>query len=134
MIQEIMARSLSVELGTYKHFVGSLRLYDPSIENARQFLDEGWQPTETLMPPMPNGDPWPAIASLLEAESEIRAGDKSDAGRVDELDPYWADLIRLLRVFRYWKDKDAGKILELHGRMSSNIYHPFINKRLSQVS
>lgn len=130
MLQEIIARSLSVELGTYKHAVGSLHLYDRSIGNARQFLNEGWQSTETLMPAMPTGDPWPAIASLLEAEAEIRTGGGFDASRLDDLNPYWADLIRLLQVFRSSKDKDSDKVLELRGKMSSNVYRPFIDTRL----
>src|SRR5207245_2696775 len=73
MLQEIVARTLSTELGTYKHAVGSLHLYDVNIEAAQQFLDEGWQSTEAPMPPMPKGDPWPAIDLLLKAESSIRA-------------------------------------------------------------
>jgi thymidylate synthase len=131
MLQEIMARSLAVELGTYKHAVGSLHLYDKSIGNARQFLNEGWQSTETAMPPMPTGDPWPAIASLLKAESAIRAGSGFDADRLEDLNPYWADLIRLLQVFRSSKDKDSDKILELRRKMSSDVYRPFIENRLS---
>ena len=69
MLQEIMARELSVELGTYYHAVGSLHLYDRDREDAQQFLDEGWQSTDLPMPPMPKGNPWPAIDLLLEAES-----------------------------------------------------------------
>lgn len=133
MIQEITARSLSIEPGTYKHAVGSLHIYDKSTDNARQFLDEGWQST-IPMPPMPTGDPWPAINMLLEAEAAIRTGDTFDVSRLDDLNPYWADLIRLLQVFRSWKAKDADKIKELRGRMSCNIYHPFIDKRLSRLS
>lgn len=53
MIQELMARDLSVELGTYKHVVGSLHIYDTDKVAAQQFLDEGWQSTQMSMPPMP---------------------------------------------------------------------------------
>jgi thymidylate synthase len=133
MLQEIMARALSVELGTYKHAVGSLHLYDPSITNAQRFLDEGWQSTLSPMPPMPTGDPWPAIASLLEAESAIRTGDTFEAGRLDDIDPYWADLIRLLQVFRCKKNKDTDKIRALREAMSSNVYYPFIDKVLTKL-
>src|ERR1700722_12591720 len=61
MIQEIVARTLSVELGTYKHAVGSLHLYDTDEEAAQQFLGEGWQSTQAPMPSMPVGDPWSEI-------------------------------------------------------------------------
>lgn len=132
MLQEIMARTLSIEIGTYKHAVGSLHLYDEHAAAAQQFLDEGWQST-TPMPPMPTGDPWPAVASLLEAESAIRTRNELDAGRLGGTDPYWADLIRLLQIFRLKKDKDADKIRSLRSMMSSDIYFIFIDKVLSQL-
>jgi thymidylate synthase len=133
MLQEIVARSLAVELGAYKHAVGSLHLYVKSLENARSFLDEGWQSTQSPMPPMPTGDPWPSIASLLRAESSIRTAGTLDDGILGDVDPYWADLIRLLQVFRSKKDKDAERIKELRGRMSSKVYFPFIDKVLGQL-
>src|SRR5580704_9691399 len=43
MLQEIMARSLGLELGRYKHFVGSLHLYEDNARDARQYLKEGYQ-------------------------------------------------------------------------------------------
>ena len=132
MLQEIMARSLSVELGTYKHAVGSLHLYDRDMDAAQRFLDEGWQSTENPMPPMPLGDPWLAIQSLLKAEAAIRVGNLLDAAVPAGLDPYWADLIRLLQVFRCRKDNDADGIKDLRHKMSSSIYRPFIDKKLSE--
>lgn len=132
MLQEIVARTVSVELGTYKHSVGSLHLYEESSKGAQRFLDEGWQST-TSMPGMPAGDPWPGVALLLEAESTIRIAGEFDAARLDDVDPYWADLIRLLQVFRCKKDKDSDTIETLRGRMSSKIYFPFIDKVLSDL-
>lgn len=135
MLQEIIARSLSVGLGTYKHTVGSLHIYNKSIENAMQYLDEGWQSTEVPMPKMPWGAPWPAIASLLKAESVIRSGEEFDSRMLEDLDAYWADLIRLLQVFRYSKDKDKDKdnMTRLHEGMSSKVYDPFIVKRIGEL-
>ncbi len=134
MLQEIMARTLSVELGTYKHAVGSLHLYDRNIEGAQQFLDEGWQPTDAPMPPMPRGDPWPALGSLLEAESAIRTTGTLDDDILKAVDPYWADLMRLLQVFGCKKRKDRDKIQELRGDMVSRVYLPFIDKVLSELA
>lgn len=128
MLQEIMARSLSAELGTYKHAVGSLHLYDVDIGAAEQFLGEGWQSTKMPMPPMPTGDPWPSIATLLRAESSIRTTGAFDADILDKIDPYWADLIRLLQVFRSKQDKKVDTIRALRGGMSCNVYFPFIDK------
>ena len=131
MIQEIMARTLSVELGSYKHVVGSLHLYNRDADAIQRFLNEGWQPTNMSMPPMPVGDPWPAIRTLLEAEDAIRTGGSFDAA-LNDIDPYWSDLIRLLQVFRWSKKKDADGIKDLRRRMSSSIYSPFIDKKLSE--
>jgi thymidylate synthase len=134
MIQEIVARTLSVELGSYKHVAGSLHLYDTDTEAAQQFLGEGWQSTQAPMPPMPAGDPWSEITLLLRAESAIRTTGTFDDDMLGEAPSYWADLIRLLQVFR-WKKREGGadKIKELRGRMSSGIYLPFIDKLLSQL-
>lgn len=134
MLQEIMASSLSVELGTYKHAVGSLHLYDENIDAARQFLEEGWQPTKIQMPPMPGGDPWPSVALLLKAESSIRTTGIFDSGILKEVDPYWGDLIRLLQVFWYKQDKNVDRIRELRGGMSCNIYFPFIDNVINQLA
>jgi thymidylate synthase len=133
MIQEIVARTLSVEPGTYKHAVGSLHLYDTDAEAAQQFLGEGWQSTQAPMPSMPAGDPWSQVTLLLRAESAIRTTGTFDDDILGEAAPYWADLIRLLQVFRWKKGEgDADKIRELRGRMSSGIYLPFIDKMLTQ--
>ena len=43
MLQEIMARSLGVEVGTYKHAVGSLHLYEDDRQKAQQFDSRGLQ-------------------------------------------------------------------------------------------
>lgn len=133
MIQEIVARTLSVELGSYKHAVGSLHLYDTDAGAAQQFLGEGWQSTQAPMPSMPAGDPWSEVTTLLRAEAAIRTTGAFDNDLLSEVRPYWADLIRLLQVFR-WKKRegDADKIKELRGRMTSGIYLPFIDKVLSQ--
>lgn len=129
MIQEILARDLGVELGTYKHFVGSLHLYDRDRDAAQQFLDEGWQPTDESMPPMPLGEPWSAVALLLQAEAAIRTGQGEDIARPCDLDPYWKDLISLLQVLRCWKDNRCDQIAALRDNMSSSIYVPFVDKK-----
>ena len=122
---------------------GSLHLYDKSVDAAQQFLGEGWQSTETPMPPMPANDPWPALNLLLKAESDIRTIGTFDARQLDGMNPYWADLIRLLQVFRYCKEKCANtqqhrtvsdQILRIRERISSDVYLPFIDTKLSQLS
>lgn len=132
MLQEIVARSLSVEIGTYKHAVGSLHIYDKQLQDADRYVEEGWQSTTSPMPPMPEGDPWPAIESLLEAESALRVAGPLAGITPTELDPYWEDLIRLLHILRCAKDGELDRIETLRDEMYSDVYRPFIEQRLSR--
>lgn len=133
MLQEIVARSLSVELGTYKHAVGSLHIYDDRRQNANRYLEEGWQSTTSPMPPMPDGDPWVAIKSLLKAESALRTVGSLAGIRLADLDPYWADLIRLLHILRCSKDEELDSIRTLRDEMHySDVYRPFIEQLLNR--
>ena len=133
MLQEILARTLAVEMGTYTHVVGSLHLYDLNLREAEQFLDEGWQSTKITMPHMPPGDPWPAIDYVLTAESSLRTGTPAPTPVLGHIHPYWADLIRLLQVFRARKDRDPSRIISLKQSMSSDVYSPFINNTLVKL-
>ncbi len=132
MLQEIVARSLGAELGTYKHFVGSLHVYEKSMADADRFLGEGWQST-TPMPPMPTTDPWPSITLLQRAESSIRKQEALDGTIIGKLDPYWADFVRLLQVFACKKRKDPEGMKALRNEMYSNIYSPFIDRAISRL-
>ena len=127
MLQEIIARAVGVELGTYKHAVGSLHLYDEHRENAQRYIDEGWQ-SIVLMPEMPMGDPWPSITRLLEAEADIRSGLGIQTSSL-KLDPYWADLARLLQIFAKSKSGDTKEIEKIKNDMHSDIYKSYIEQK-----
>lgn len=133
MIQEAVARELGVELGWYKHMVGSLHLYENMIVDAEQFMGEGFQSTQSPMPAMPQGSQCVAVKNLLEAEVVIRTTGVLPESTLDGIDPYWADLIRLLAVHRYAKDRALDRIEALAVRMSSDVYRPYINKRLARL-
>jgi len=129
MLQELVARSIGVELGHYKHFVGSLHLYERDFEKARAYLEEGWQP-RIPMPPMPEGIPWPAIARVLRCEAALRRG-RPVQGPISDLPPYWQDLIRVLQIFALSKKSGhQGQIKHLKSRMSSEVYGLYIRKRI----
>ncbi len=134
MLQEIMARALSVEVGGYKHAVGSLHLYDENQVEVHQFLEEGLQSTEEPMPEMPIGSPTTAIHSLLKAEREIRTTGNLQEPIDTDLAPYWMDLVRLLQVYRYVRDKKGAAIDLLRSQMASAVYRPFITKQLSRLA
>jgi thymidylate synthase len=133
MLQDIVARDLGIEIGTYKQAVGSLHLYDNKIDEAKSFLSEGLQSTLEPMPPMPGGDPWPNIGLLLEAEASLRTGRSFDVTKLIKIDPYWVDLVRLLQVFRAKQDGDRSAIMELRRNMASKIYLPFIKSGRTEL-
>ena len=111
MLQEIIARSLNLELGFYKHFVCSLHLYENNVKGAEQFLKEGLQ-TRVTMPPMPAGDPWKSVSKLIHAERVIRNGHKLNPDKVN-LHRFWTDIIRLLLIYRVWRDSKKSKKKEI---------------------
>jgi thymidylate synthase len=124
-IQELLARTLKLELGLYKHAVGSLHIYDDDKDKVTRFLDEGYQ-SRISMPPMPNGNPWPHVAKLIKAEAQIRRGVDI---RIDDFSgpQYWADLVRLLKIFASSKVKKPTSALK--AKMNSQVYNFYIDKR-----
>lgn len=126
MLQEMVARELDAEPGTYTHFAASLHLYADDIGKAVQFMEEGYQPITAGMPPMPPGNPWPQVRKVLQAERLIRLG-RSPAALIGQLDPYWADIVRLLEIFAS-KD-NAHRIRQLRRAMSTTLYNRYIEGR-----
>jgi thymidylate synthase len=64
-----------VKLGTYKHMVGSLHIYDSDRDKVQRFLNEGFQ-SRISMPPMPVGNPWSNVTKLTKVEALIRQDSK----------------------------------------------------------
>jgi thymidylate synthase len=133
MLQEIIARDLAVSLGTYTHIAGSLHLYDHKQPEAQSFIDEGWQPTNIVMPSMPEGDPWPAIDLLCKYEKNIRSNGPAVDG-VDDLDVYWADIVRLLQIFKCIKNRDIATVAAIREFVAAPVYHLYIDSRLRELS
>ena len=128
MIQEILARRLGLELGDYRHAVGSLHLYEENLQGAEQYLKEGWQPSTTMMPSMPTCDPSDGIETLLKVESSIREARATDIDKMDMAE-YWKDLARLLLIFRMQKEKASSSDIEkIKSEVSSNIYLNYIDR------
>ncbi|MCW5658873.1 MAG: thymidylate synthase [Burkholderiaceae bacterium] len=131
MLQELVARSVDVELGLYKHFVGSFHLYDKNRDKAAQYLEEGYQ-ARIPMPPMPEGDPWLQIEKVLQFEAHIRNG-RAAGIKLEGLPDYWADLVRILQIFRLTKQQAIAKdVRALAARMSTNTFAPYIRKRIEK--
>jgi thymidylate synthase len=134
MLQEVIARCIGVELGTYKHCVGSLHLYDNMINAAEQYLSEAWQ-SKIAMPPMPAGDPWPSIAKLRAIEAELRLQGSSGNTLDANLDDYWLDLARLLAAYMmYTKAQNVHGLRQLRQEMSSNVYNVFLDAKIDSIT
>lgn len=129
-IQELVARSLGLELGSYSHFVGSLHLYDENESSARKYLNEGFQTPEP-MPVMPIGDPWSSVAWLLRTEEAIRL--RLPEPLEDSIDTYWQDLARLLRIKVMHDEKNLRQIVVLKNAMGSKTYDAFIRNKHAAV-
>lgn len=122
MLQEMVARILNVDVGTYRHFAASMHLYATDLSATRQYLDEGFQ-RSVEMPPMPDGDPRLAIRSLFDAERKVRLKRPLNAGQLG-LAPYWADLIRLLQI--HHAQGNEARLDELQANLAHPSYRIFV--------
>ncbi|MGO1057211.1 thymidylate synthase [Crossiella sp. CA198] len=104
LIQEMLARELGAKLGSYTHLVGSVHLYDPDYQRAREVLaDPAVQHTGLpRFPEMPEGDNWPWVKQVLEYEEALRQNrirlepDTSGLG----VPEYWAQVLLMFEVYR----------------------------------
>lgn len=132
MIQEIMARSLGKELGKYHHSVGSLHLYDYNIDQAKKYINEGFQEWDLNMAPMPIGDPWSSMNQLLIYEKAIREGQMTDLSN-SGLDGYWENLAKLLLIYKLSNTPNTEtKIEDLMNSMDQN-FKVYITPRIKKV-
>ncbi|SFZ81805.1 thymidylate synthase [Devosia enhydra] len=125
MIQEMMARTLGMELGEYYHYVGSMHIYDDKLEAAAQYLEEGHQRT-VEMPRMPDGSPFELVPALLSVEDMLRHGESVDAFAVAP-DDYWADIVRLYQAF--WAAGNDAALDALRDAVTTPIYKNYIDGR-----
>ena len=134
MIQELMARDLGLNIGRYKHAAGSLHLYDELNGKVSDFLDEGWH-EPIPMPEMPEGSQWSQIQVVLSAEAQIRAGHDLDVKTLG-LNSYWADIVRLLKVYLLTRADAAKNNLEqlkaIEKAMNSPFYKIYIADRIKK--
>jgi thymidylate synthase len=128
MLQEIVARSVDAEMGTYIHLAGSFHLYEEHLEHAKAFLDEGLTLPKP-MPPMPAKDPRRDVEMLVQAEASLRLGGTVDFARFSS--SYWADLARLLGLFACEKNGlGAVQFGEMRqGIDAIEVYGVFLNDR-----
>jgi thymidylate synthase len=120
MLQELLAVTLGLDLGTYYHSVGSLHLYDRHLELAHRVLtDEGGFPFE--MPTMKAVD---QLREFLDTEAALRHG-QSPLRIEKRMDPYWKQLVEVLSWFGQrkqgasnWNDIEGSMYLPLLRNLS----------------
>lgn len=133
MLQEYIALSVGLKLGTYTHTVGSLHLYDDDLVDAACYLEAGYQ-EELAMPEMPDKNLNASIKWLLNIEEDLRNG-ANDIGHYENIEPYWVDLARLLLMKRILMDKThlpfhkKRLIVDQKNLMTSKVYNAFIRSR-----
>lgn len=123
MLQEILARELNLEIGTYTHSVGSLHIYEEHLDEVKKYISEGYQSTLSPMPAMPKDNLTSSKDQLIRAEDKLRRQEDFS----EKIPPYWIDLIGLLNVFQASKGSDLDKINLLKEKIS-NIYHVYIDQ------
>ncbi|MBK8522471.1 MAG: thymidylate synthase [Chitinophagaceae bacterium] len=132
MLQEIIARQLNVDLGIYTHAVGSLHLYEGDQVNAQKYIEEGYHSTKDVMPDMPFGDPWPALKILSEEEIKIRNGENINEMDL-QIDDYWIDLIRLLKVYSSLRENNLQGVETLKSEMKSSVYNIYLDQKIKHI-
>lgn len=130
MIQELVARSVGVDVGQYIHVAGSLHLYDTNVEDARRFLDEGYY-FSNAMPQMPDADPLAAVSEILVLEEQLRSGTDPLSITVPS-DPYWADLVRLLMVFELVRGGRPDEVPVVVDDMNTEVYKLYVADHLDR--
>ncbi|HWQ85819.1 thymidylate synthase [Brevundimonas sp.] len=146
MLQEIVANELGYKIGSYKHLVGSLHLYDEHRDGAARFLAEGVQRTQP-MPAMSTGSQQADIAQVKVIEEAIRTNGPSSIPvetTIATLSPFWGDMVRLLAIFSLTKDIPEAapdgvrtdrlrRVVELQAGLSNSYYKTYIRRRSQRM-
>lgn len=130
MIQELVARSVGLHLGEYKHCAGSLHLYDEHFPAAKRYLAEGFQST-IAMPPMPDGDPWESFKLLQQHEEALRNG--GNTNEHPDWNEYWQQLAYLLEAYQASKKNDLPKLNTCFDRLANSVYKMFVQARTDRI-
>jgi hypothetical protein len=70
----------------------------------------------------------------LAAESAIRQGLPVSDAITSDIDPYWADLIRLLQVFEAKKHRKLDRVRAIRSSMLESVYLPFIDRVVRKLA
>lgn len=129
MIQELVARSLGIQVGEYHHFATSLHLYEHDQDRVSAYLDEGFQSPTFAMPKMPSGCQLANLKAFLDTEQSIRGGTITAAAQI-KLPEYWRDLALVLLRLADSRFKRGQKALEANfASVRNSFYRNFFIRR-----
>lgn len=117
MIQEYVARILKCELGKYYHFVSSMHLYEEDLDKVTALQREGFMRTHTIMQQMPQVESLDQRFKLLDTEKKLRDSNLFDIDST-ELNDYWKDLMRLIKINFLFKEKKAQLNLQARNEIT----------------
>lgn len=133
LIQELIARSLGIQLGEYHHFATSLHLYERDRSNIDKYLSEGYQNPTFEMPKMPSGCQNENLKRFLEVEEKIR-NEKIYRHNQIKLPEYWKDLsLIILRHADAKFKRGLTNLDENFSHISQNFYRSFFVKKPSMI-
>jgi len=126
MLQEMIARSLGVEIGEYYQFVGSMHIYNQDLESCQAYVKEGFHKLSP-MPEMPEGDPFPKVRTLLDSEKRLRKKEFTNASEIFS-ESYWQDILRLLQIYFLSENRELSEVVV--GQFTSKVYKIYAEDRL----
>jgi len=103
-----------------------MHVYDEYLDGVKSYMEEGYHKLDP-MPCMPQGDPFPAVQQLIDAESRIRKEEWINADQYCS-DKYWSDIARMVQAF--WVAGDPDKIAELLSQVNDPVYTKYIKRRI----
>ncbi|MGN8161659.1 thymidylate synthase [Pantoea sp. 22096] len=106
MIQEFIARILNCGLGQYYHYVSSMHLYEDDLPKVCALQREGFMSTASIMDEMPAINSLDLRFQILKVEESLR-NDKFFNIDYSELNDYWKDLMRLIKINYLLRDDDS---------------------------
>ncbi|EAO9156929.1 thymidylate synthase [Salmonella enterica subsp. enterica serovar Muenchen] len=125
MLQEMIAKTLGLNLGVYRHYAASLHIYTEDIPLIEVALKEGYAPSVPVMLAMPTEDLTNYLCNIVDAEKRIREGDIPDIDAL-RLSEYWKDVLRMLAIFRCKKDKDLPAARAIAGKLQNQSYRIYL--------
>lgn len=125
MLQEMIAKTLGLNLGVYRHYAASLHIYIEDIPLIEAALKEGYAPSVPVMVAMPTEDITNYLCSIVDAEKRIREGDIPDIDAL-RLSEYWKDVLRMLAIFRCKKDKNLPAAQAIAGKLQNQSYKIYL--------